>query len=122
MLSDSSAVISYLDNFKKGKIKRLLKDEGYKFGKEISSIALNLSVQVAGLNVELNKLQRKYIALLRETDKNRKYYPDANSTLRVGYGNVNGMKAADAKYYAFNTTTDGILEKLTEIILISFSC
>ena len=112
LLSDSSAVISYLDNFKKGKIKRLLKDEGYKFGKEISSIALNLSVQVAGLNVELNKLQRKYIALLRETDKNRKYYPDANSTLRVGYGNVNGMKAADAKYYAFNTTTDGILEKI----------
>ena len=112
LLTDSSAVISYLDNFKKGKIKRLLKDEGYKFGKEISSIALNLSVQVAGLNVELNKLQRKYIALLRETDKNRKYYPDANSTLRVGYGNVNGMKAADAKYYAFNTTTDGILEKI----------
>jgi Peptidase S46 len=112
LLSDSTALISYLDNFKKGKIKRLQKDEGYKFGKEISSRSLNLTVQIAELTTELNRLQRKYIALLRETDKNRKFYPDANSTLRIGYGNVNGMRAADAKYYTFSTTTDGILEKI----------
>ncbi len=112
LFSDSTALISYLDNFKKGKIKRLQKDEGYMFGKEISSGSLNLTVQIAALNVELNRLQRKYIALLRETDKNRKFYPDANSTLRIGYGNVSGMRAADAKFYTFSTTTDGILEKI----------
>ncbi len=112
LLSDSTAMMSYLNNFKKRKIKVLLKDEGYKFGKEIYSTTQNLSIQITGINVELNRLQRKYIALLRVTDKTRKFWPDANSTLRVGYGNVNGMKAADAKYYDFFTTTDGVLEKI----------
>lgn len=112
LMSDTTAMINYLNKFRKNKINKLLKDEGYKFGKEINSISKNLTVQIAGINVELNRMQRKYVEILRATDKTRKFFPDGNGTLRVAYGNVNGMKAADAKYYGHVTTTDGILEKI----------
>lgn len=39
-------------------------------------------------------------------------YPDANSTMRLTHGEVGGIKAKDAVYYHYQTTTEGILEKI----------
>jgi hypothetical protein len=41
----------------------------------------------------------------------RRFYPDANSTLRIAYGNVSGFQPADAVSYNYFTTSKGILEK-----------
>ena len=38
-------------------------------------------------------------------------YPDANFTLRVGYGKVEGFEPGDGVKYDFYTTVDGIMEK-----------
>jgi len=43
--------------------------------------------------------------------KEKKFYPDANSTMRVTYGQVKGYNPRDAVYYKFQTTLDGIMEK-----------
>lgn len=39
------------------------------------------------------------------------FYPDANSTLRVAYGNVSGYEPADGVTYDHFTTIEGIMEK-----------
>jgi hypothetical protein len=44
-----------------------------------------------------------------QTDKD--FYPDANSTLRVSFGNVGDYQAADAVHYDFITTIEGVMEK-----------
>jgi hypothetical protein len=41
----------------------------------------------------------------------KKYYPDANQSLRVAFGKTEGYKHGDASKYNWFTTTDGILEK-----------
>ncbi len=41
----------------------------------------------------------------------KKFYPDANSTLRVAYGKVNGYTARDALKYSFQTELGGVMEK-----------
>ena len=41
----------------------------------------------------------------------KKYYPNANSTMRVTYGNVLDYFPADAVYYNFYTTLEGVMEK-----------
>jgi hypothetical protein len=46
-----------------------------------------------------------------EIFKEKKFYPDANSTLRVAYGNVKGYKPKDGVKYNFYTYMDGIMEK-----------
>ncbi|MBC7448140.1 MAG: S46 family peptidase [Hymenobacteraceae bacterium] len=56
-------------------------------------------------------LSRTYVRGLRAMQTNQKFYPDANSTLRVAYGNVRGYEPADGTRYEYLTTIDGILEK-----------
>jgi len=58
-----------------------------------------------------DSLQRIYIAAQMEMQPDKRFYPDANSTLRVSYGNVKGYFPADAVEYNWYTTLDGIMEK-----------
>lgn len=60
---------------------------------------------------EIDELQKTYMAQLMETDTNRKFFPDANSTLRVTYGKVAGSNPKDALYYGYQTHLNGIMEK-----------
>lgn len=60
---------------------------------------------------QLDSLQRVYMQALMETLPDRKYYPDANSTLRVTYGQVAGYEPKDAVRYEPVTYLDGVIEK-----------
>jgi hypothetical protein len=46
-----------------------------------------------------------------EFEKDRVFYPDANSTLRISYGNVKGYFPKDAVCFKYFTTLKGIMEK-----------
>ena len=60
---------------------------------------------------QIDVLQKKYMAQQMDTDKNRTFYPDANSTLRVTYGEVKGSNPKDALYYGYQTHLSGVMEK-----------
>ena len=62
------------------------------------------------LSDEIDSLSKIYVAALREFVPGR-YYPDANSTLRLAYGKVDNYEPRDAVNYEFFTTTEGIIEK-----------
>ena len=59
----------------------------------------------------LNDLQKRYMALQMTTDKDKVFFPDANFTLRVSYGQIRGSEPADAIEYKYQTTLDGVVEK-----------
>jgi hypothetical protein len=63
------------------------------------------------LNSELNQLNRQFMAAQMAFEPNKNFYPDANFTLRVAYGNVQGYHAADAVTYNHLSTIEGIIEK-----------
>jgi len=54
---------------------------------------------------------RQYVAGLREMQPDKKFYPNANSTMRVTYGTVQDYSPADAVHYDYYTTARGILQK-----------
>lgn len=60
---------------------------------------------------QIDVLQKKFMAQQMDTDKERKFFPDANSTLRVTYGQVKGSNPRDAVYYGYQTHVAGIMEK-----------
>ena len=60
---------------------------------------------------EINELQKLYLQGQKELFKDKKFYPDANSTLRIAYGKVNDYKPRDGVEYDYYTTLDGIMEK-----------
>ncbi|MEP6700501.1 MAG: S46 family peptidase [Bacteroidota bacterium] len=59
----------------------------------------------------INKLQRTYMQAQMDVFKEKRFYPDANSTLRVTYGNVKGYKPRDAVKYDYYTYLDGVMDK-----------
>lgn len=61
--------------------------------------------------VKINRLQQVYMKAQMEVFREKKFYPDANSTLRVTYGKVNGYSAKDAVVYDHYTYLDGVMEK-----------
>ena len=63
------------------------------------------------IQTRINKLQRTYMQAQMDVFKEKKFYPDANSTLRITYGNVKGYEARDAVTYDFYTYLDGVMEK-----------
>ena len=75
--------------------------------REISQVAYrNLS------NIpDVEQWYRPYMRALREWDKERAFYPDANFTLRVAYGSVAGYEYADGEYHNPVTSIDGIIAK-----------
>lgn len=67
--------------------------------------------QYSKLQAQIDALQKKYMAQQMATDKDRKFFPDANSTLRVTYGKVKGSNPRDAVYYGYQTHLSGVMEK-----------
>lgn len=63
------------------------------------------------LQDRINSLQRTYMQAQMEVFKEKVFYPDANSTLRVTYGKVKGYNARDAVQYGYYTYLDGVMEK-----------
>lgn len=60
---------------------------------------------------KINLLQRTYMKALMEVLKEKRFYPDANSTLRVTYGKVEGYQPKDGMFYVPFTYLDGVMEK-----------
>lgn len=54
---------------------------------------------------------RLFVEGLREMQPDKLFYPDANSTMRVTFGQVGAYDPADAVHYDHFTTANGIMEK-----------
>ncbi|HBS86708.1 MAG: peptidase S46 [Bacteroidetes bacterium GWF2_38_335] len=59
----------------------------------------------------LNKGNRLFIKGIREMMPDKKFAPDANSTMRLTYGTVMDYYPADAVHYDYFTTLKGVMEK-----------
>jgi hypothetical protein len=60
---------------------------------------------------QTDRLKRIYLEGLMKFRKDKTFYPDANSTERLTYGNIKSYAPADAVNFNYYTTTDGILQK-----------
>lgn len=61
--------------------------------------------------VRLERARRLYLAGIQEMYPDRKFYPDANSTMRLTYGSVKPYHPRDAVYYHYQTFLEGVIEK-----------
>ncbi|MDP2067324.1 MAG: S46 family peptidase [Lutibacter sp.] len=93
-------------------IKKLNEDKAYVFGKELHTIFYNkLEPKFQALNLQVEAVQKEYMKALMEVFPNNRFFPDANSTLRVTYGQVRGYQPNDGVYYGETTYLDGVMEK-----------
>jgi hypothetical protein len=115
----TASVLNTFDNIKnllalpKDEFKAVIeKDSLYRLYIDISNTyAQQVSPLYNKNQSAINQLQRTYLKAQMEVFKEKKFYPDANSTLRVTYGNVKGYQPRDGMNYDFYTYMDGIMEK-----------
>jgi len=93
-------------------IKKLNADKGYAFGKELHTMFYNtIEPKFQQLNLEIKAVQKKYMKALMEVFPNERFFPDANGTLRITYGQVRGYEPKDGMYYENTTHLQGVVEK-----------
>ncbi|MEQ1743965.1 MAG: S46 family peptidase [Saprospiraceae bacterium] len=73
--------------------------------------AQTVAPKVQELQNNINLLQRLYMAAQMQVFKDKRFFPDANSTLRLTYGKVDGFSPRDALRYEYRTNLDGVMEK-----------
>ncbi|WP_340111448.1 S46 family peptidase [Maribellus mangrovi] len=92
-------------------LKVLKKDMAFNAADDIFSKYREIGNEISTKSDELKKGQRLFLAGLMEMQPNKKFYPDANSTMRLTYGKVLDYDPRDGVTYKYYTTTDGYLEK-----------
>lgn len=90
----------------------LTDDPAVEFGNEFHKWYMEgIRSVVQRLGSEITLLYRDYMKGQMEFNKDRTFYPDANLTLRVAYGSVQGYSPADGTYYLPMSTIEGIMQK-----------
>ena len=112
IFDDKEAVMAFINNFSVKSIKKLDKDPAYILNKSFTRVYdKNVYPQMKKYSVALGELNKEYMAAQMKFESDKVFYPDANFTLRVSYGQVKGYTARDAVYYKHFTTLEGIMEK-----------
>lgn len=93
-------------------IAKLNADPAYTYAKSLMDNYYNkVDPKYQELNLEIAALQKVYMKALIEVLPEERYFPDANGTLRVTYGQVRGYSPRDAVYYEPVSYLDGVIEK-----------
>lgn len=91
--------------------KVLAKDPAFIIAKSVSVVRDKEIEQYRKGGMEFTKARRLYTEGMLKMNENRRYYPDANFTMRLTYGTVGDYSPADAVHYKHYTTLTGVMEK-----------
>jgi hypothetical protein len=90
----------------------LVADTAYQIYIAFQEVSKNrLSLYSNLLYDQINPLQSEYVTALMEAYPNRRFWPDGNSTMRLTYGQVEGLSPQDGLLYKTQTYLEGVMEK-----------
>lgn len=90
---------------------QLKNDPAYLLSKSVSRAYSRDDKRVKELNIQYGRGHRLYVAGLMEMMPDHKFYPDANFTIRLTYGQVLPYRPADGVIYDYYTTLEGVIAK-----------
>ena len=112
MFADSAEVVQLTGSIDIGMIKKIMKDPAYQLYAAFYNLFKDsISNRYTTTENQLDGLYRIYVKGLREMQPEKLFYPDANFTLRLTYGEVEGYNPYDAVHYEYQTTLKGVMEK-----------
>jgi hypothetical protein len=112
ILTDKARYVAFLQKFNKGSLKKVQKDPGYKLYSEFFTYFKETVIpHYYGVQDQMSAYLKTYVAGKYEMFPDAKHWSDANSTLRVTYGQLEGSAPADGMMYTEHTTLDGIIAK-----------
>jgi Peptidase S46 len=112
LLTKSADMLALLDRSPGDIVAALEKDPAIVFWRSVNAdYETQVLPKLKEIQPTINAMQRNYMAAQMAVFKERRFFPDANSTLRVTYGQVRGFRPRDGAVYDHRTYLDGIMEK-----------
>ncbi len=111
-LSDSNQVYRWLSLPADELVKKLKEDKAVVLTRDFQKIfAEKINLKIPKMQARINNLQRRYMQAQVEVFKEKTFYADANSTLRLSYGKAKNYQPRDGVQYQLYTYLDGVMEK-----------
>ena len=112
-LVNEAKTTALLGQFKPEDVKTIENDPAYQIMADFQgNFSKNIAPAYDKVQDQLDLLYREWVKGLREMQPKRKFWPDANSTLRVAYGTVEPYKPYDGAMFDYQTTLSGVIEKM----------
>ncbi|MBB5439287.1 hypothetical protein HDC92_002974 [Pedobacter sp. AK017] len=95
-------------------LETIKEDPGYKYAVNLyppDYIKTNFGSAVADFETKKAELDHLYLKAVLEKNAGKLMYPDANSTMRLSYGNVQDYSPKDGMVYKTTTTIEGVMQK-----------
>lgn len=112
ILTDSTRFIALTNTDPAAALKTLSEDPVYMMFQRLNKTYQETVISNLGTaQNKINDLMAVYMKAQMEVFPDKRFWPDANSTMRVTYGKVSGYEARDAVQYYPKTYLSGVLEK-----------
>ncbi|MFM7386561.1 MAG: S46 family peptidase [Bacteroidota bacterium] len=112
--TDSSRFLKFIQTYSLKTYKKLAKDPGYQFYQTFYPIFIQEVVPVyRQYQAKISALMQIYVEGKYAMFPLEKHWPDANSTLRITYGQLEGSAPVDGMAYTEHTTLEGMIAKNT---------
>ncbi len=112
IFTDKERLIKFLTEYKSKNYTIIENDIIYQLATGTQNYYIEkIKEQYSSFDYKLDSLYRIYVSALFEIMPNKRFYPDANLTLRVAYGNIDDYEPFDGVKYNYYSTLEGIIEK-----------
>ena len=108
IFTDSIRLYEYLENPKPESLKE---DYALRSATDFITMYFGQEARMGEISENMDRGNREFIAGQMEMMPNKLFYPNANSTPRVTYGNVGSYAPKDGVKYLQYTTIEGIMQK-----------
>jgi hypothetical protein len=110
IFNDKEKVLAFLNN---PSAKKINNDPAYKLvNEQLNFYNDNFRNAVRAADQKQASNNRLFIKGLLEMMPDKKFSPDANSTMRLSYGNIKTFNPADGVKYDWFTTIEGVMQKM----------
>ncbi|HZL10050.1 MAG TPA: S46 family peptidase [Prolixibacteraceae bacterium] len=112
VFSDPVKLSALASGLNSKKLKRMSRDPAFKI---FTSLKINYETNIEPtynvLQKQIDENMKTYVAGIMDMNQGKPLWADANKTLRVAYGKVEGYKPMDGVTYDYFTTLKGIMQK-----------
>ena len=112
IFTNEAQVNDLLDNFKPNKVKKLANDPALQVYQSLIGFYRDeVYDHISDIGDNIDRMRRLYMKGQMDMQPDKRLFPDANFTLRVTYGKIEGFKPKDGMTYKHFTTLEGIMQK-----------
>ena len=112
VFTDPSRLLASTANLSEKKLKKLSNDKAFKMFRSLKKhFEMNVEPYFNTIQKQIDENMKTYVAGIMAMNDGKPLWADANKTLRVAYGKVEGYEPMDGVIYDYFTTIEGIMQK-----------